>query len=258
MNYAKMFTLALILLATVSAYVAYIMFSHESVRTQTNVKTLQSTNRTISIVASKTYAQEYRALDKNNFYILCSTKGGSYYGKLVLRITPPLKKEDYIVVNVNSNIGTVSLTLAYSKEVFDVKTGVSLYPNWLNIQVANYLNNTYRLTVANETPPIKPLNMVFNMSRYSVTIVNLETGEKLTLYTNINKTLEKYANRSDIINLCYESLVEVYGDTFAAYLTVSNTIEPVPLVDTLQIELAYPKEWLNQTPWIKASIEEVS
>lgn len=258
MNYARILILSLVLLAVTTAFIAYFMFSQGKPAKITAAQTEQFiSNRSITIVSSKTYAQEYKRLDNNEFYILCSTKGGSYYGKLVLKITPPLKKENYIVVNVSSNIGTISLTLAYSRKVFDVKTGVSLYPNWLNIQVANYLNNTYRLTGANEIPPIKPLNMVFNMSRYEVTIVNLDTGEKLTLYTNINKTLESYVNRSDIINLGYESLVEVYGDTFTTYLTVSNTIKPVPLADTLQVELAYPEEWLNQTPWIKVSVEKI-
>ena len=249
-----MLALGLVLLALISAFIAYFMFSHEK-NVEKNVETQPARN--VTVVSSKTYAKEFSNLGNNRHYLLCSTKGGSYYGKLVLKITPPLKKENYVVVNVSSNIGTVSLTLSYSRKVYDVKTGVSLYPNWLNIQVANYLNNTHRLTGANETPTVKPLNMLFNMSRYEVTIVNLDTGEKLTLYTNVNKTLESYINRSDIINLGYESLIEVYGNTFTAYLTVSNTIKPVPLVDTLQIELAYPREWLNQTPWIKVSIEKI-
>ena len=49
----------------------------------------------------------------------------------------------------------------------------------------------------------------------------------------------------------------IRDSTFTAYLTVSNSIEPVPLVDMLQIELAYPREWLNQTPWIKVSVEKI-
>ncbi len=253
-----MLAILIALLAILTSAIAYCMFSKQK---QGNVNELITTvegfQRSITIVSSKTFAQKYEKIGNNSFYVLCSMQGRSYYGKLVLKINPPLKKNNYIVVSVRSSIGTVSLTLSYSRKMYDAETGVSLYPNWLNIQVANYLNNTYRLTGVNETPPKKPLDMVFNMSRSKITILNNDSGEGLIIYTDINKTLEMYTNRSEIINLGYESLVIVYGDTFAAYLTVSNIVKPVPIVDTLRVELAYPKEWVNETPWINVSIERV-
>ncbi len=253
-----MLAIFIVLLAILTSAIAYYMFStHKQGNANEPTTTMEGFQRNITIVSSKTFAQKYEKVGYNNFYVLCSTQGGSYYGKLVLKIDPPLKKNDYIVVSVKSNVGTISLTLSYSRKMYDAETGISLYPNWLNIQVANYLNNTYRLTGANETPPMKPLNMVFNMSKSKITILNIDSGEELVIYTNINKTLEIYTNRSEIINLGYESLVEIYGDTFAAYLTVSNIVKPVPIVDTLQVELAYPIEWVNETPWIYVSIEKI-
>ena len=209
--------------------------------------------KSIRLIGEEVYAAEIKALANNTYYAKSSVKGDSYYLKLVFEITPPLKGNEYLALNISSNIGMFSVTLYSSRLLVDPKTGELCERNWYNIQVANMINKTVRKTP--EKPPVHGLSVLLKGNRSTIEVLDLDHMEKFVLYNNLNKTIEVYGNETvERLKAGPERALAVYGEYSTIFITTPVGTLP-PTVDRILIEIAYPKEWLTENiiPWLIVS-----
>ncbi len=83
---------------------------------------LKGKYKSIRLIGEEVYAAEIKALANNTYYAKSSVKGDSYYLKLVFKINPPLKGNEYLALNISSNVGMFSVTLYSSRLLVDLKT----------------------------------------------------------------------------------------------------------------------------------------
>jgi len=235
-----------------------ILFPRETTEKTTFITTTpEGRYKSIRLIGEEAYAAEIKTLANNTYYAKSLVKGNSYYLKLVFKINPPLKGNEYLALNISSNVGMFSVTLYSSRLLVDPKTGELCEKNWYNIQVANMINKTVRKPL--NKPPIHGLSILLKGNRSTIEVLDLVHKEKFILFSNLNKTMEVYGNESvERLKAGPERALAVYGEYSTIFITTPVGTLP-PTVDRILIEIAYPKEWLaeNIIPWLIVSFSYI-
>ncbi|RLG72030.1 MAG: hypothetical protein DRO23_11085, partial [Thermoprotei archaeon] len=87
-----------------------ILFPRETTEKTTFITTTpEGRYKSIRLIGEEAYAAEIKTLANNTYYAKSLVKGNSYYLKLVFKINPPLKGNEYLALNISSNVGMFSV-----------------------------------------------------------------------------------------------------------------------------------------------------
>lgn len=167
--------------------------------------------------------------------------------RLLFSIEPPLN--DSMTLLIKSDLGFVEMLL------------YSASSSWYRIEICNFVNKTNRIIDVRERFFKETLNVSVAISKECITVENIDTGEKMTLYPSEDKLKKIYRDNLVISRTMPPPSYIVYGDTMSVSLEFGKREEAAEyLLITTGFSPDIPREpklWIKVLHHIKPTVIEL-